>query len=295
MSWHACRLSFTSDCVRRVQACRPNLPRPGPCAPPSDHAHQPTTKTSRLGRYRFKMEQRTCGSKEPTDSSCCMTSNDGSQVVDDASWTPVNRSLDERQCEVMGGRPGNISIDEAEQGSRDRNNQLHVDTSTDQVYAIGEAQQTRHYIAPVRFNQSMQSMRIHIASLLPKELITDEYGEMMPVEAVSSRHLAKLQSAIWHELPAAAAFTFMGADDDGPGHRVITAQAVYWIGNIMSKGRRDVPSLTTGGLHKQTIACLFSTRRRRSLAILRFVSTLESIPITLIRDTKSLSSRSSTG
>ncbi|KAF1980244.1 hypothetical protein BU23DRAFT_625395 [Bimuria novae-zelandiae CBS 107.79] len=117
----------------------------------------------------------------------------------------------------------------------DLNNQLHVDASASEVYHVGDSHDTRHYSAAAGGHRAMKAMRDHLKFLLPKELIQDEYGISVPVEAVSSQHLAKLQAMVWRELPAIVARNFTRFEGVTTEQDLIAARSVYWLSECISR------------------------------------------------------------
>ena len=185
------------------------------------------------------MERRPRPRARPAGSRYPRTTDEGSPIARQRSNN--TEVLGDRMSELTIGGSDSISAAGFELKSRDSNNRQHVDTDGDQAYVIGEAENARHYAVAVEGETAIQAMRSQLGFLLPTELITNEYGEVVPMEAVSRQHLAKLQSNIWHELPAMIAVASGAAEDDSI-ERIVTAKAVYMLGHIMSKGKCDIPS-----------------------------------------------------
>ncbi|KAJ4360124.1 uncharacterized protein N0V89_000684 [Didymosphaeria variabile] len=120
-----------------------------------------------------------------------------------------------------------LSTGEAESVA-DLNNQLHVDTSADKVYHTSVTHYAGHYTMPTEGQQAMQAMRQRLETLLPRELIQDEFGNAVPVEQVSSQHLAKLQGKVWCELHRCV-------DGEITEECIIAANSVRYIAKAFSK------------------------------------------------------------
>jgi hypothetical protein len=118
----------------------------------------------------------------------------------------------------------------------DLNNARHVDTSSDNAYHDNAMHYTGHYIIPSEGQQAMQAMRDYLKILLPQDLVKDEFGTAIAMEAVSSQHLAKLQGKVWRELPKMVATAATGVDGSTTKECIIATQSVYYIARALSEG-----------------------------------------------------------
>ncbi|KAF9734504.1 hypothetical protein PMIN06_002376 [Paraphaeosphaeria minitans] len=117
----------------------------------------------------------------------------------------------------------------------DQNNASHVDTTDDRAYHVNIAQNVGYCILPVEGQTARQVMRSHLKSLLPRELVQDEFGTVVSMDEVSSQHLAKLQGKVWRELPLMVNLTANGNDSELTIETIIVVQSVYYIAKIFSK------------------------------------------------------------
>ncbi|KAL1592376.1 hypothetical protein SLS60_011455 [Paraconiothyrium brasiliense] len=116
----------------------------------------------------------------------------------------------------------------------DLNNQMHVDTSADKVYHTSVTHYAGHYTSATEGQQAMRAMRHHLETLLPRELIQDEFGNPVAIEQVSSQHLAKLQGKVWRELPQKIATASISVDGEITDEFIITAHSVRYLAKLLS-------------------------------------------------------------
>ncbi|OAG01561.1 uncharacterized protein CC84DRAFT_1221051 [Paraphaeosphaeria sporulosa] len=149
------------------------------------------------------------------------------------TWASVNNPRDSSLNDdlIVGGT---VSDSEAEL-RLDQNNAIHVDTSDDRVYDTDVEQDVGHYRLPAEGQAARQIMRNHLNSLLPRELVQDEFGTVVSMDKVSSQHLAKLQGKVWRELPLMVALTANGVDGEITTESIIAVQSVCYIADLISK------------------------------------------------------------
>jgi hypothetical protein len=151
-----------------------------------------------------------------------------------ATWTSVKDSANS-------GPTCDSELDDAISNSEaalfeDLNNAMHVDTSSDMAYYANNTHYTEHYKIPTEGQQAMQAMRDCLKILLPQELVQDEFGTAIAIEAVSSQHLAKLQGKVWRELPKMVATAANGVHGNTTEECIVAAQSVHYIARALSEG-----------------------------------------------------------
>lgn len=116
----------------------------------------------------------------------------------------------------------------------DLNNQMHVDITTDNAYTANAAQDTGHYQDSNGSQQATKAMRDTLDLLLPLELVENEFGDAVSIEAVSSQHLPKLQAKIWRDIPKIRAADNNEVSKEFTKESVIVAQSVRYIAEALS-------------------------------------------------------------
>lgn len=85
----------------------------------------------------------------------------------------------------------------------DLNGRKHIDMTNHRegVYAINNAGKSLHVWFPDPGQQSADVLRDSLRAHVPRDLITDEYGDVERIECIFGGHLASLQAKLWRDLP----------------------------------------------------------------------------------------------
>lgn len=160
-----------------------------------------------------------------------------SSTLQSATWTTVNEPGRNRPVgNSTVDNPFGDTVGDTEAELRvDQSNARHVDTSNDQVYDINAVQDVGHWKLAVGGQPAKLVMRNHLETLLPRELVQDEFGTVVTVNELSSQHLAKLQGKVWRDLPLMVAMTTKEVHGEVTKECIMTAQAVCYISELLSK------------------------------------------------------------
>lgn len=116
----------------------------------------------------------------------------------------------------------------------DLNNQMHVDTTTDKAYTANAAQDTGHYQHFNGSQQAIKAMRETLDLLPPLELVENEFGDAVSIEAVSSQYLPRLQAKIWRDIPKIRAADNNESSREFTKESVMVAHSVRYIAEALS-------------------------------------------------------------
>ena len=118
----------------------------------------------------------------------------------------------------------------------DQNNAAHIDTSDDRVYRSHSKHGGRYYtLGTMDGHTAVQALRNHLNSLLPHQLVQDEFGTAVTMDEVPCQHLAKLQGKVWRELPLMVAMTAKAMDGEVTTESLIAVQSVHYIAQLFHK------------------------------------------------------------
>jgi hypothetical protein len=116
---------------------------------------------------------------------------------------------------IQDGNAGDVSQDEDAKGKedeqyRDAMGRKHVQVGphSDALYFINAHPKkllTRFDDYP---DEVESQLRVYIAQNVPKELHRDDYGSVIPIQKCGPNQLARLQAAIWRDIPLGQAATF---------------------------------------------------------------------------------------
>ncbi|KAF2864913.1 hypothetical protein BDV95DRAFT_613073 [Massariosphaeria phaeospora] len=124
---------------------------------------------------------------------------------------------------------------ETEKSCKDQQGRQHLDfhPNTDEFYALNpEGWKGTFDRRPSNVESTIQALRSYLGDSIPKQLLRDELGEVLPVSENHFESLPALQAVLWRDLPRLEARANMLDITDAD---IVTAQSVLAIGDVLLK------------------------------------------------------------
>jgi hypothetical protein len=127
---------------------------------------------------------------------------------------------------------------EEEEADRDLEGSKHVLTGPkrDGVYSIGSTKLHAIQLVEKGEKDVEQELRDYLISSVPKEMLTDDYGQVLPIDQFQPHKLVQFQAKLWEDLPRSQAANASPSGSCSPGD-ILLGVVIESIARKLARGK----------------------------------------------------------